>query len=184
MTTQAHGMTPEQRKHWIREISRAVGDQIGFAREHARPTRRHAATLIPGTERTVISWELGTRALTIPRQVEVCQAIGADPAVVLTKALVTVGDITGFTLLVNLIAIAADRTKGFEKAQSWARHRSSRYPNDTEVLLSARAVRELAVAFNCPHLDLAHYLYEFSDRNTDGWTTENPPGARAGDAEE
>jgi transcriptional regulator with XRE-family HTH domain len=66
-----------------------IGRELRSARELARLSRRQVTERIPGgiSERTIIAYESGTRELQLTRLIELCRAIGVDPATTFTVAL-------------------------------------------------------------------------------------------------
>lgn len=165
-TNNIYTLSVEQRRY---ELRRAVGERLRIARKELGWSREFAGQQMPGqpVSRTLLSYEQGSRDLSISRLVEYSQVLDEDPPGILSCALVRVGMLTELTLYVNATDIARDLTSEFSRAQSWARRRSRQYPNETTVRLDPTAIRELAVVLEYEFIALSAYFYQFSDRNPD-----------------
>lgn len=154
---------------WRRELCCATGFELRAVREDLGWSRDYVAQRLPDQlgERTILSYEHGTRVMSLTRFVEYSQTLDVDPPALLSFALGRIGSVTAFTLRVYTEDIALDLTPEFDKAQSWARRRACQYPNEAVVDLNPTAVRELAVVFEYDFVELSRYFYRFSDRNVD-----------------
>ncbi len=165
-------VNPQQLKlrlHWDRHISRELGAEVKSARDKLGWSRKTTASQLRPTfnDKTVLGIEDGSRHLTVPQHIEVCQLLRVDPARVLSKVLYQLGDFDGFTaftLHLTLVDIANDNTPDFAAAQSWARRRLAAYPVDTHVLIDGNSIKELAASFGYPFLALTNYLCRFTTK--------------------
>jgi transcriptional regulator with XRE-family HTH domain len=112
-------------------------------------------------DRTLLSYEHGTRALSVARFIEICKALGVAAAEILDDALEKARDLRASSIRVDLRAILRDEHSEFGSVRLWAKNRLKEDPR-TEVLLSPGTVRELAAVFDCSHATLAAYLVEFA----------------------
>lgn len=148
-------------------IARALGQEIRRAREARGWTRAEVVEQLPSGigERTLLSYEHGTRALSVIRFVEICRVLGSAAAELLDRALEKARDLHAFSLRVDLRAVLRDRRAEFAAIRTWAGNRlgDSADPNAaTEVRLAPATVREMAAALGFSHTALARYLIEFT----------------------
>jgi transcriptional regulator with XRE-family HTH domain len=151
-----------------RAFARVLGQEIRRAREARGWTRAELVEQMPSGigDRTLLSYEHGTRQLTVQRLIEVCTALGVAAVELLDQALRKARDLRTFSLLVDLRAVIEDQQARFEPIRVWAKNRLQDSPNAT-VLLAPGTILELAAATDITHTALATYLFEF--------TSEEPP---------
>lgn len=144
-------------------IRRAIGEELRSAREAKRWTRDAFVTRLPsgvGT-RTVLSYETGSRTLTVMRMIEICRALNVSPAAVMTRSFRRARIfLENLEVPVDLSALLHDRTPRFLPLQVWARRKLNRY-GQRLVDLSSEVVDELADFLDCSSAELTAYLSKF-----------------------
>jgi transcriptional regulator with XRE-family HTH domain len=144
-------------------ISRAVGEELRQAREAAGWSRNYFVTRLPSGigARTLLSYEHGTRHLTLLRFIELSATIGIAAPTLLNQALQrALIHLQNLTLQVDLRRLLNDRNNSFLPIVQWAHNKLIEYPNGI-VELPPSSVRELATFMGCPHNDLTTYLAQF-----------------------
>lgn len=146
-----------------RAFAKVLGQEIRRAREARGWTRAELVEQLPSGigDRTLLSYEHGTRQLTVTRFIEISKALGVTAVELLDQALRKARDLRTFSLHVNLRAVLNDHQARFEPIRTWARNRLQASPN-AAVLLAPGTVLELAAATNLSHSELAAYLFEFT----------------------
>ena len=165
MTTEDDAISPEHKR-----ITQAVGKALRRVREDLGLTRKDlAARLDSGIgERTLLSYELGHRQLTMGRFTELCRAMGVHPAVVFADVFrTTLEEWENGKILVDVIALTKDREPGFQPVRQWGRNRLERDSSLRFVELESAAVRELAAVVGCSPYDLAMYLTDITSPRKD-----------------
>lgn len=145
------------------EIVRAVGKELRLAREERGWSRVQLVARMPSGigERTVLSYEQGTRCLTLLRLIEQCDVLGISVAGLITlafqRARVRLGHLD---LLVDLPALLDDDTVKFRPIHPWARNKLRRQGTRVATVLPS-VVDELADFICCDREDLANHLARF-----------------------
>ncbi|MFC4855269.1 helix-turn-helix domain-containing protein [Actinophytocola glycyrrhizae] len=144
-------------------ISRAIGEELRRAREANGWSRGQLVSRLPSGigDRTLLSYEHGTRHLTLLRFIELCGALGVAAPALLNQALQRGRvHLRNLVLQVNLRHLLDDRNDRFLPINRWARNKLREYP-DGVVELSPSSVREMATFIGCPYHELANYLARF-----------------------
>ncbi|GAB1516358.1 helix-turn-helix domain-containing protein [Actinophytocola sp. KF-1] len=144
-------------------ISRAVGEELRRAREAGGWTRSDFVARLPSGigDRTLLSYEHGTRHLTVLRLIELCDTMGVPAPTLLNQALQRARiHLHNLALQIDLHHLLTDRNHKFLPLARWARNKLIQHP-DGIVELPASSVRELATFIGCPHRELATYLAKF-----------------------
>lgn len=144
-------------------ISQAVGKELRRAREANGWSRAYFVTLLPSGigARTLLSYEHGTRHLTLLRFVEVCRALGVAGPSLLNRALQRARiHLDNLVLLVDVRQVVCQRDETFVQMVAWAHNKLIKHP-DGIVELAPSTVVELADFIGCPAPDLANYLAKF-----------------------
>jgi transcriptional regulator with XRE-family HTH domain len=144
-------------------ISQAVGEELRRRREAKGWSRAQLVALLPSGigDRTLLSYEHGTRHLTVLRFLELCDALGVAAPTLLTQALQRARlKLSNLVLQVNLRELIDDGSDKFRPMVQWARNKLNRYPEGV-VELPPSSVEELAdfVGYTCQ--ELAGYLARF-----------------------
>lgn len=145
-------------------ICRAVGEEMRRTREAKGWSRRYLVTLLPSGigVRTLLSYEHGTRHLTLLRFVEVCRAMGVSAPEVLGLALQRARlYLENLALWVDLGALASDGTIEFRFVIMWAHNKLIQHPAGI-VKVAPAGVDELATVVGCSPRELAVYLTRFT----------------------
>lgn len=144
-------------------IARAVGTELRLAREERGWTRIHLVTQLPSGigDRTVLSYEHGTRHLTILRFIELCHTIGVSATELLSRAFQRARiHLQHLVLEVDLVALLADDAPGLVTLQQWANHKLLRQQSRIAEQTPG-AVSELADVLGCSKHELTDYLAKF-----------------------
>ncbi len=146
-----------------RTISRAVGEELRRAREAKGWSRAQLVIMLPSGigDRTLLSYEHGTRHLTVLRLVELCRALGVPAPALLHQALQRARiHLQNLVLQIDLRQLLADESDTFRPMVQWARNKLNENA-DGVAELAPSSVRELAAFVGCPYRDLANYLARF-----------------------
>jgi transcriptional regulator with XRE-family HTH domain len=167
----------QQDKAAIRALSRAIGEGLRRAREARGWSRGQLVALLPSGigDRTLLSYEHGTRHLTVVRLVEVCRPLGVAAPTLLSDALQRARrELDNLVLRVALKSLISDDSVKFRPLRQWAKNKLNRYP-DGIVELEPSAVEELADFVGYKSSDLANYLAKFvpDEAVDDGGTAED-----------
>lgn len=152
---------PQER--WDKATSRAVGKELRLAREANGWSRRHLVTRLPSGigDRTLLSYEHGTRHLTLLRFIELCGALGAAGPVLLQRALQRARrELETLVLQVDLHALVNDRSSTYPHLVQWAHNTLIEVPEGV-VDVEPAVVRNLARCFGCDYRELTGYLAGF-----------------------
>jgi transcriptional regulator with XRE-family HTH domain len=144
-------------------ISRAIGEELRRAREATGWSRLQLVSRLPSGigDRTLLSYEHGTRHLTVLRFIEICLALGFAAPTLLNQALQRARiHLQNLVLLVDLRYLLNDRNERFRPMHQWARNKLNENP-DGIVELPPSSVRELATFVGCTYPELADYLARF-----------------------
>jgi len=146
-------------------ISRALGEELRRAREACGWSRLQLVARLPSGigDRTLLSYEHGTRHPTVLRLIEICWAMGVDSATLHSRALQRARiHVETMNLQVDLRALLLDCNSSalFRPMVQWARNTLNEHP-DGVVEVQPVAVRNLALFVGCPQQDLANYLARF-----------------------
>ncbi|HEX6462520.1 MAG TPA: helix-turn-helix transcriptional regulator [Candidatus Saccharimonadales bacterium] len=153
---------------WNRLSSKAVavalGQELLRMREARGWSRPQMVALLPSGigERTLLSYEHGTRQLSVIRLIELCEVLGVDVSTFLADALQRVRIyIENMPLSVDLNALLK---KGggepFGQLSQWAQNALEQY-TDGYIKLAPSAVQSLALFIGCTHEELRDYLAGF-----------------------
>ncbi|TDV55127.1 helix-turn-helix domain-containing protein [Actinophytocola oryzae] len=159
-------------------ISRAVGEELRRLREARGWSRAQLVARLPSGigDRTLLSYEHGTRHLTILRFIELCHTLDVPAPSLLSQALQRARiHLQNLVLLVDLLAMLHDRSDKFRPMHQWARNKLNDFP-DGVVELPPSSVRELATFVGCSYPELANYLARFipeKDMENEGVTPSN-----------
>jgi transcriptional regulator with XRE-family HTH domain len=150
-------------------ISRAMGEELRRAREAKGWSRGQLVARLPSGigDRTLLSYEHGTRHLTVLRFIELCKALGVAAPVLLNQALQRARiHLANLVLRVNLKFLLNDQSPNFRPMHQWARNKLNEHPGGV-VELSPSSVRELAAFVGCGYEELAGYLARFLPEDVD-----------------
>jgi transcriptional regulator with XRE-family HTH domain len=146
-----------------RVISRAIGEELRRAREALGWSRSQLVAELPSGigDRTLLSYEHGTRHLTVLRFIELCRALGVAAPTLLNHALQRSRiHLQNLMLQIDLRFLLNDRSDKFRPMHQWARNKLNENP-DGVVELPPSSVRELATFVGCTYQELANFLARF-----------------------
>jgi transcriptional regulator with XRE-family HTH domain len=149
-------------------ISRAIGEELRRAREAEGWSRAQFVERLPSGigDRTLLSYEHGTRHLTVLRFIELCNALDLTASTVLTQALQRARiHLQHLVLQIDLRFLLNDRSDKFRPMHQWARNKLNDFP-DGIVELPPPSVRELATFVGCTYTELANHLAKFIPEKT------------------
>lgn len=150
-------------ERWNNAISRALGEELRRAREERGLSRVELAAMLPSGigERTLLSYEHGTRRLTFLRFLEIGWALGVDPLALARQALQRARiQLDKLTLRVDLRALTRDESSTYRSVVQWARNTLNDHP-DGVVEVEPVVVRHLAYSVGCDHRGLINHLARF-----------------------
>jgi transcriptional regulator with XRE-family HTH domain len=152
------------------DISRALGEELRRTREALGWSRMQLVERLPSGigDRTLLSYEHGTRNLTALRFIEISRVLGADPSTLMARGLQRARIyVENIALAVDLRFMLNDRSDRFRPMHQWARNTLNEHP-DGVVAVEPAVVRHLALFAGCAQGDLANYLARFiPDDETD-----------------
>lgn len=153
----------QQNDATVRALSRAIGEELRRAREALGLSRAQLVACLPSGigDRTLLSYEHGTRHLTVLRFVELSRALGIGAPTLLTQALQRARlELSNLTLRIDLRFLLNDKSDKFRPMHQWARNKLNKHP-DGIVELGRSSVEELADFVGYTTLELANYLARF-----------------------
>ena len=149
-------------------ISRAIGEELRRTREATGWSRLQLVSRLPSGigDRTLLSYEHGTRHLTVLRFIELCLVLGVAAPTLLNQALQRSRiHLQNLVLQIDLRHLLNDRNDKFRPMHQWARNKLNENP-DGVVELQPSSVRELAAFVGCTYHELADYLARFIPERT------------------
>jgi hypothetical protein len=145
-------------------VAKALGEELRRAREARDWSRAHFVADLPSGigDRTLLSYEHGTRDMSVIRFLELCVGLRADPLDILGFSLQRAKVVLeNMALTVDLRAFLASKNPVFRPMHQWARNKLNRHPDGVAKLAPA-AVRELADFIGCAHNELVAHLARFT----------------------
>jgi transcriptional regulator with XRE-family HTH domain len=158
----------QQREATEKAISRAIGEELRRARETLGLSRGQLVSELPSGigDRTLLSYEHGTRHLTVLRFIELSEALGIAAPTLLNQALQRSRlQLQNLGLQIDLRFMLNDRSDKFRPMHQWARNKLNDNP-DGVVELPPSSVKELATFVGCAYPELANYLARFIPETT------------------
>lgn len=145
-------------------ISRAIGEELRRVREAKGWTRGYLVTRLPSGigARTLLSYEHGTRHMTVMRFLELCRVLDAVAPHVLGLGLQRARlRLESLDLWVDLRTLVSDHTTKFRSMIMWAHNKRIEYPGGV-VKVTQSAVREMATMISTTPGELTAYLVKFT----------------------
>lgn len=144
-------------------ISRALGEELRQAREERGWSRLQLVARLPSGigDRTLLSYEHGTRHLTALRLIEICQELSTDAPALMRRALQRAQiHLENLALQVDLRWLIKDESDTYRPMVQWARNALNEHPDGVAEVEPA-VVRNLALFLGCTHEQLGRYLAGF-----------------------
>jgi hypothetical protein len=144
-------------------VSLAVGEELRRAREVRGWSRAQLVAMLPSGigDRTLLSYEHGTRHLTFLRVLEICWALEVDPAMMTRRALQRARiRLATLPLQIDLQALLNDPGDVYRPMVQWARNVLNEHPSGI-VEVEPAVVKNLAWFVGCSQRDLIKYLARF-----------------------
>jgi transcriptional regulator with XRE-family HTH domain len=144
-------------------FSRALGDELRRVREAHGWSRLQFVEELPSGigDRTLLSYEHGTRHLTALRLVELCYPLRVDAPTVLGRALQRARiHIEQLPLKVDLRALLKDESPTYRPLAQWVRNTLNEHP-DGIAEIAPEVVKNLALFMGCTNEQLAKHLARF-----------------------
>ena len=145
-------------------VTHGVGGELRQIREAQGLSRLQLVSRLPSGigDRTLLSYEHGTRQLTVLRLAELSWALGVDAPTVFARGLQRARLLLDhLTLAVDLRALLHDERVTFRPLAQWARNLLNDHP-DGIVELEPAVVRHLASFIGCTHGELAEHFARFT----------------------
>jgi transcriptional regulator with XRE-family HTH domain len=151
---------PKDRKF----AAKAVGEVLRQTREARGWSRLELVANLPSGigDRTLLSYEHGSRAITVLRFLELCQSLQVEAPSLLSRGLQRAQILLEHVVLdVDLLALLRDQSPQFRPMHQWARNKLNRH-HDGIATVAPGMVLELADFTGCRTEDLAAYLARFA----------------------
>jgi transcriptional regulator with XRE-family HTH domain len=145
-------------------VARAVGEELRRVREAHGWSRLQLCARLPSGigDRTVLSYEHGTRYMTLVRFVELSQALGVSAPSLLVSGLQRARIyLDNMAVRVDVRALSKDRDPKFLALTAWAHNKLIQCPGGI-VELAPNAVREIATMIGLSAEELAAYFARFT----------------------
>lgn len=147
-----------------RVIGREIGRELRQAREALGLSRLQLVSRLPSRigDRTLLSYEHGTRQISVVRWIEVSHGLEVAASTLLARGLQKAQiHLENLPLVVDLRAVAKDTSPKFRPLVQWARNTLNEHP-DGVVEVEPAVVRHLALFVGCAYRELARYLSRLS----------------------
>jgi hypothetical protein len=145
------------------EVSRAVGEEMRRTREVRGWSRGQLVARLPSGigDRTLLSYEHGTRHLTFLRFLEICWALGVDGPTMARRALQRARiRLAGLPLQVDLKTLLTNPSDTYRPMTQWARNTLNEHPGGI-VEVEPVVIKNLALFVGCTQSELTNYLARF-----------------------
>lgn len=153
----------DEYESWSKAVGLAIGVELRQFREAQGLSRVQVAASTPSEigDRTLLSYEHGTRHISAVRLIEICRALKADPPTLVREALQRAQvSLANLNLCIDLRAVLKDRNDKFRPMRQWAINCLNEHPGGV-VEVEPTVVRHLASFVGCQYLELANYLARF-----------------------
>jgi hypothetical protein len=144
-------------------ITIAVGEELRCLREARHWSRLRLVEKLPSGigDRTLLSYEHGTRQMTLLRLAELSWALDVAAPTVFSRGLQRAGLlIETLTIAVDLQALLADDRVTFRPLEQWAKNTLNDHPNGIAEVEPA-VVKNLARCIGCTQRELTDHLLRF-----------------------
>ncbi len=145
-------------------VARALGEELRRAREARGWSRVQFVELLPSGigDRTLLSYEYGSRQVSVLRLLELAQVLRVPAPVLLTEALQRARVyLQNLVLRVDLRHLLGDTNMHYRPLSQWARNRLNDTPNGV-IEVTPSGLRELAAFIGRTPAELSNYLAAFT----------------------
>jgi transcriptional regulator with XRE-family HTH domain len=153
-----------------RAVNCAIGDELRRVRDGRGWTRGKVVELMSSdiSVQTLANYESGIRPCTLPRLVDICEALEVSTPALVALALQRIAvEPDANNVQVDLRAIIEDKTDDYKPLRRWAENRLKEDPEGVGVARIDRVVvEEMATFFGRPSIELLRYLYKFMPKRT------------------
>jgi transcriptional regulator with XRE-family HTH domain len=142
-------------------INRALGAELRRRREAAGLTRPELVEQLAFkvTVATLLNWELGYRAISYARLVEIARTLHTSAPEMLRCAIEHIESIQSLMVQIDLAPVCRDENARFALLRTWAENKLVSLGETPSVIrVHHTVIRELAVLMNVPLADLVGYL--------------------------
>lgn len=151
-------------------VNRAIGDELRRVRDDLGWTRgmvidRMASDI---SVQALANYEYGLRPCTLPRLVEICEALDVPTPTLVALALQRISvEPDADSLQIDLKAVIATEDSAYPTLRQWAQNRLKSNPEGTGVArLERAAIEEMATIFDLPVAEFLRYLRQFIPERT------------------
>ena len=150
-------------------VNRAIGDELRRVRDDLGWTRGEVVGRMSSdiSVQTLANYENGLRPCTVPRLVEICEALEVPTPALVALALQRISVEPGTdTFQIDLRAVVnAKDSSDYSSLRRWAKNRLKYDPDGSGVArLERAALEEMATFFDLPLTDFLRYLRRFIPR--------------------
>jgi len=145
-------------------ITVGVGEELRCLREARHWSRLQLVGMLPSgiSDRSLLSYEHGTRQMTLLRLAELCWALDVAPPTVFARGLQRARLLVQkLTLAVDLQALLADERVTFRPLEQWAKNTLNDCPNGI-VEVEPMVAKNLARVIGCTPNELTDHLLRFT----------------------
>lgn len=145
------------------DVNAALGAEVRRAREAAGLSRPELVAQLPFklAVATLLNWELGHRAISHARLVEIGRVLNCRAWELLRRAVERVEVIESLLVEIDLRPLCDDASPGFGLLRTWAENKLATMDGESSVVrIHHSVVRELAVLLRVRLVDLVTYLSE------------------------
>lgn len=164
-------MSTHDFEEFEKALHRELGEELRLCRVARGLARVELVKMLPSkcSDRSLITYELGTRRMTVVRWVELSAGLGVSPGMLLDRALQSAKmALETVVLRIDLHRLLHTEEPPLWPLAPWARNRLSVTPNGVAEL-HPFGLRELAAALDYDAQDLARRLAPYSQRYPKPW---------------
>lgn len=151
-------------------VNRAIGDELRRVRDGRGWTRGMVVDRMSSeiSVQTLANYEYGSRPCTLPRLVEICEALDVSTPSLVALALQRIAvEPDANNVHVDLRAVVEDEDVTYQSLRQWARNRLDEDPEGSGIARMERpVVEEMASFFGRPSIEFLRYLYRFMPKRT------------------
>lgn len=169
-TPTANGPAPDPDTLTDGSVNRAIGDELRRVRDDLGWTRGMVVDRMSSdiSVQTLANYEYGLRPCTVPRLVEICEALDVPTPALVALALQRIAvEPDADSLQIDLRAVIATNDPEYPTLCQWAQNRLKSNPDGSGVArLERAAIEEMATIFDLPLGEFLRYLRRFIPART------------------